>query len=79
MANATTKIYESPDGGRTVYERDVGNLGKTLIKEDRTRYEQMLEDQLWSQIRRRAQTHPGLQHELERVIMFYNLIKDDNR
>ena len=79
MANGTTKIYESPEGGRTVYEREIGNLGRTLIKEDRDRHDQMMEDQLWSNIRRLARTHPGLQTELERVIMFYNLIKHDNR
>ena len=44
---------------------------------DRTLLEQLREDQLWGQIRRTARVHTGLQAELERVIMFYNLIKDN--
>jgi hypothetical protein len=74
------KIYESPDGGRTVYERDIGcTTSRTVAKEDTSLISQLREDQLWGDIRRRARTHPGLQAELERVIMFYNLIKHDNR
>ena len=29
------KIYESPDGGKTVYERESGETERTLIKEDK--------------------------------------------
>lgn len=76
--NMTAKIYESPDGGWTVYEREVGSVTRTLIQEDRNSIQnQLKEDQLWAQIRRRAHTHPGLQSELERVIVYYNLIKDN--
>jgi hypothetical protein len=74
-----TKIYESPDGGRTVYERDIGCTSRTVSREDTSLISQLQEDQLWGDIRRRARTHTGLQAELERVIMFYNLIKHDNR
>ena len=73
------KIYESPDGGRTVYERQIGSTDRNVVTENRDLIIQMREDQLWGQIRRLARTHPGLQAELERVIIFYNLIKDDNR
>jgi hypothetical protein len=74
----TAKIYESPDGGWTVYEREVGNKTRTLINDDRNSLQsQLKEDQLWSQIRRLARTNPGLQSELERVIIYYNLIKDN--
>jgi hypothetical protein len=73
------KIYESPDGGQTVYERQIGSTDRNVVTENRDLIIQMREDQLWGQIRRLARTHPGLQAELERVIIFYNLIKDDNR
>ena len=73
------KIYESPVGGRTVYERQIGSTDRNVVTENRDLIIQMREDQLWGQIRRLARTHPGLQAELERVIIFYNLIKDDNR
>lgn len=29
-----TKIYESPDGGKTVYSRNIGESQKTLIKNE---------------------------------------------
>ena len=37
------------------------------------------DDQLWSNIRKKARIHPGLLAELERVIMFYNLIKTEKK
>ena len=72
-------IFESPDGGETVYTRIEGSTDRLLHSESelkRTLHDQMKEDQLWGNIRRRARTHPGLQDELDRVIMFYQLIKD---
>ena len=45
--------------------------GKTLI--DRIRA-----DQLWHNIRRKAEVHPALQEELNRVIMFYKLLDSKN-
>jgi hypothetical protein len=74
----TTKIYESPDGGWTVYEREVGSMTRTLINDDRNSLQRQLkEDQLWSQIRSLARTNPALQDQLDRVIVYYNLIKDN--
>jgi len=31
------KIYESPDGGKTVYSRELGKTEKTLVKEEETK------------------------------------------
>jgi hypothetical protein len=76
-----TYIYESPDGGETTYAREAGTTDRIMIGQTykaRSKIDQIREDQLWGEIRRKAQTHPGMQAELERVIMFYNLIKDDN-
>lgn len=74
-----TYIYESPDGGETTYAREAGTTERVLVGQTykaRSKIDQIREDQLWGNIRRKAQTHPGLQAELERVIMFYNLIKE---
>tara|TARA_R110000868_G_scaffold15136_2_gene69399 strand:- start:1051 stop:1374 length:324 start_codon:yes stop_codon:yes gene_type:complete len=38
----------------------------------------MLEDKLWGEIRRTAKTNPTLQDALERVIMIYQLSKEDD-
>jgi hypothetical protein len=76
-----TYIYESPDGGETTYAREAGTTDRIMIGQSykaRSKIDQIREDKLWGEIRRKAQTHPGMQAELERVIMFYNLIKDDN-
>ena len=74
-----TYIYESPDGGETTYAREVGTTDRVMIGQTykaRSTYEQLQEDKLWGEIRRRARTHPGLAAELERVIMFYKLLDD---
>jgi hypothetical protein len=80
------KIYESPDKGQTVYEREFESASgdRVLIKDNRTvdgrpLHEHIMESKLWGDIHRLSRTHAGLQAELERVIIFYNLIKDDNR
>lgn len=77
------KIYESPDQGQTVYERDFGGLDKKLILDNRTQdgrplIEHIREDKLWGEIRRMARTDAGLQELLERAIVYYNLIKKDH-
>jgi len=72
-------IFESPDGGETVYTRIEGSTERVLYAESelkQTLHEQIKEDQLWGNIRRRAKTHPGLQDELNRVIMFYQLMSE---
>ena len=76
-----TQVFESPDHGDTVYVRAAGSTERVLHSTSPGRQnlvDQMREDQLWGNIRRRAKTHPGLQNELDRVIMFYQLIKDQH-
>ena len=75
-------IFESPDGGETVYKRIEGSTERVLHSESelkQTLHEQIKENQLWGNIRRRAKTHPGLQDELNRVIMFYTLLEKNVR
>lgn len=74
-----TKIFESPDHGETVYVRAEGSTERALHSESEQKQnlrEQIKESQLWGNIRRRARTHPGLQDELNRVIMFYQLMNE---
>jgi len=75
-------IFESPDGGNTVYSRDPGNTHRELIRthdsrthDGRPLHEHMMESKLWGDIRRAAETNPALQDAIERVIMIYHLIK----
>jgi hypothetical protein len=75
-------IFESPNGGNTVYRRDLGCTDRELIKsydsrtpDGRPLYEHIQEDKLWRSIRRAADTNPALQDALERAIMIYHLTK----
>ena len=72
------KVYESPDGGQTIYERDVGSSERTLIKENTSLISQIREDQLWGNIRRAAKTNKTLADILDQAKMVYALIKKEN-
>jgi hypothetical protein len=65
------EIYESPDGGKTVYKREIGSSDRQLIKEDHLTIERIREDQLWKEIRQAALTNPTIQDALERVKIIY--------
>lgn len=75
--------YETVEG--VTYAKQEGVSGKIVVgyKYDyRTLDGLPLEDRvqdsiLWGEIRRAAKTHEGLKAELERVIMFYQLIKTE--
>lgn len=82
-----TYIYERQDG--TVYAREQGAPANTRVAigwdwepEDNparvkgSKREQILENQLWYDIRKEAQTNPTLQVALDRVILLYKLSKD---
>ena len=71
------KVYESPDGGQTIYERDVGSSERTLIKENTSLISQIREDQLWGNIRREAKTNKTLADILDQAKMVYALIKKE--
>ena len=75
-----TYIYERV--GDAVYAREAGTSDRSLVGETykaRSKMDQILEDKLWGEIRRKAKSHPGLAAELERVIIFYKLLEEDDR
>ena len=80
MVNKITEaiIYESPDGGETVYVREHGSTQRQLHSESARAIdirEQVREDQLWAQIRLAAKTNPALQNAIEQVKLIYHLSK----
>jgi hypothetical protein len=80
MVNKITEavIYESPDGGETVYVREFGGTQRQLHSQSPqavSLHEQIKEDQLWGQIRRAAKTNPALQHALDEAVLIYTLSK----
>jgi len=75
-------IYESPDGGKTVYERESGSSERKLIRDNRTvdgqpLYDHIMESKLWGEIRRAAKTNVALADILEQAKMVYALIKKE--
>ena len=76
------KIFESPDGGDTVYVRNIGSNPRDRVlysesEKKKSTIERVKEDQLWGEIRRAAKTNKTLQDALERVIIIYQLSKDN--
>jgi hypothetical protein len=72
-------IFESPDGGKTVYARKYRETDRTLYSIDpelQSSLDLLKEDKLWSEIRRAAKTNEVLQSALEHVIILYHLSKE---
>lgn len=72
-------IYESPDGGNTVYAREFGKEEKTLIGKHYNSNDivsQLSNGQLWYGIREMAKTNPALQKVMEHAILLYQLSKE---
>jgi hypothetical protein len=75
------KIFESPDGGKTVYVRPFGSSDRILYSESdevRTMREQLQERELWNCILQESRTNESLKTALDRAIMIYHLSKKDN-
>jgi hypothetical protein len=71
-----TYIYERVND--VVYARESGSHPSTRkeIGRDYDLHERIMEDQLWGNIRRAAETNTTLQDALERVKVTYYLTKD---
>lgn len=69
----TKYIFESPDGGKTVYRREPGEQRRELIKEPTS---VLLEAQRlyeWKHIFKKANTDSELRELIDRVEVFYRL------
>lgn len=69
-------IFESPDGGETVYVREPGGAQRKLHSQSPRAFDlhaRMMEDKLWGDIRRAASTNPGLNELLEQAKVLYHL------
>ena len=72
MNSKKTYIYESPDGGHTVYRRNLRENIRELISEDEyAKNRKLLQE--WNKIWEVKDSNPTLQHAVERVIMIYKL------
>jgi hypothetical protein len=72
-------IFESPDGGKTVYSREAGETKRTLHSMDddmEDMFATIREDRLWEAIRNESKTNKTLQAALDHAIMIYKLSKE---
>ena len=81
LTPGATYIYESPDGGDTVYAREAGKSERIMIGQN-TRAKSLIneirENQLWGDIRRMAETDPAMAELLERAKVYYYLKNEKN-
>jgi hypothetical protein len=76
MTNESILIYESPDGGKTVYSRNSGSSTRTLIKED-TSQNYITKWYQWKEILKLAETEPSLANAINKTEMLYVLLKKE--
>jgi len=71
--------YETIDGITYAVQEglktEIGYQFDSRTGDGRPLTDHLSDDKLWGDIRRRARTHPALKSELERLIVFYQLIK----
>jgi hypothetical protein len=69
-------IFESPDGGRTVYARQPGSQTRTLHRQDPELQRELAELELqkrWVDIFQAREHNPELDHLCEQVEILYEL------
>ena len=77
MIYNNNKIYESPDGGKTIYEREMGSTERIMIREDPERkYIEQYNN--WRDILKVARNNTTLHDLVEQAEMVYAIIKEEN-
>jgi len=74
-------IYESPDGGKTVYCREVGTNKKHLVGyQVDPMYKNMADgywrETFWKDLLEESERNKTLKHAVDQCILIYNLSKD---
>ena len=65
-------VYESPDGGETIYRRRMGYAERHVVQETPLR-RAMLRNQLWRDIFQAAESDAELNYMIERVEIYHRL------
>lgn len=71
-----TYVYESPDGGDTVYRRKLGSTERTLHRVSEKNKEltkKIKKTKVWSDIHQAAETDPVLQNMLDQIVTYHTL------
>lgn len=65
-------IYESPDGGKTVYEREFGSNERTEISSPEFTWNQYMKEHNWDEL----SSDPSIRHTLERLKLIVTLCNE---
>ena len=76
MITKSDIVYESPDGGHTVYSRKMGETERTLVQEDL--HSAMNRWKKWRDILNASTEHPSLEDAIQKAEMIYELVKECN-
>ena len=72
----TAYIYESPDGGETVYQRESGQTQRELhhvSNKQKSLHQELKHATLWGNIRRASETDSALKEMLDQIEIYYTL------
>jgi len=72
------KIYESPDGGKTVYERDTKTGDRICIEKEILPAWHLTELEISEIVDYANEGNKSLQIQLKKLKLMYNLIKESN-
>ena len=74
-----TYIYESPDGGDTVYAREFGASDSERIMIGQSwRAKELVEQRLWNEIYVKRNHNPALTEAVEKCIIIYKLSEEND-
>lgn len=80
LFSAGQYIYESPDGGNTIYARQIGSIDRKLVGENVKQHKlytkNRAHEELWYEIKAASEKNPALAEALERVKILYELSKE---
>lgn len=75
-----TYLYESPDGGETIYKREIGSNDR-ILHQVSPKKQQLQESQdrwiMWQDILHASDSNPALREAIERAQVIYQLSKHD--
>lgn len=82
ILNTKTLIYESPDGGKTIYAREYGSSHRRLLNSEDADYIKTIEVGKWQNrikdIVELSRTVPALKDQLDMLEALYVLVKNEN-
>ena len=72
-----TYIYESPDGGDTVYAREAGSDPSTRVMIGQSwQARELVEQRMWTDIYKNRNRNPALTDAVEKCIIIYKLSEE---